>query len=216
VTLQPGDILYLPRGMVHSTIAIAYADPSSADHSIHYTVGVETETLALTIDNLLNCAAGLTKDYGLLSAIRTHVQSSAEDEKVSEGKESLGVALRRSLDVGFLGLKYVSADEVVGVDAFEIHLLKKVSWMRMILCFFLFFFLFFLFSFFFFFSLSFSFFFFCLFVLFGFFVCFSFSFSFLFLQFFHCSFFLLVSSSFFFSCFFSSSPSSYFNCILYL
>ena len=45
--MLPGDILYLPRGLYHSTIASI--DPNSPnDYSIHFTVGIETETYAYT------------------------------------------------------------------------------------------------------------------------------------------------------------------------
>lgn len=135
MTLRPGDILYLPRGIVHSTIAHAVLESANElekQHSIHYTIGVETETLAYTREHILNCAAGLVKSSGLLSSIRTRVQAERDgndgrDEKRIKDEVSLGLALRGSLDIGFLGLKYLTDEEILGLDAFEIHMEKKVQ-----------------------------------------------------------------------------------------
>jgi len=55
-----GDVLYIPRGYVHSTTT--GADCSSGDHSIHATLGLATDTQSLTYTHAALCMVSLARD----------------------------------------------------------------------------------------------------------------------------------------------------------
>eukprot|EP01084_Bolivina_argentea_P291070 500196_1 len=58
VILNPGDILYVPRAFPHQ---VEIKNGNVNEVSIHLTVGIETETTGLTMDNLLLCILGINK-----------------------------------------------------------------------------------------------------------------------------------------------------------
>eukprot|EP01127_Copromyxa_protea_P015593 TRINITY_DN4504_c0_g1_i1.p1 TRINITY_DN4504_c0_g1~~TRINITY_DN4504_c0_g1_i1.p1 ORF type:complete len:497 (+),score=86.42 TRINITY_DN4504_c0_g1_i1:33-1493(+) len=116
VTLYPGDLLYIPRGMIHATFSDNSSPEAPESHkgfSIHYTVGLETETLAYTYESILGCAAGISKSQELILAVQRLAGSNPD--------------FRRSIEFGFLGLKHTNFEEVRDAEPFLIHELDKVA-----------------------------------------------------------------------------------------
>lgn len=61
VILSPGDMLYIPRAFPHQVQLSTCEDNDDGISRIstHLTVGIETETLGLTMDNLIMCILGI-------------------------------------------------------------------------------------------------------------------------------------------------------------
>lgn len=108
--MHPGDILYMPRGMYHTTSSPP--TETQHEHSVHLTLGLETETLAYTYQHILNCAAGLAKSQNLIGNI----------EKVSE----INSELRRAIEFGFGAMKVMELEEVEGQNPLGLHMNEAV------------------------------------------------------------------------------------------
>jgi len=69
VTLSAGDLLYVPRGYIHATATPASDEGGgggggAAAHSLHLTIGLETETVLGTWNRAVLCAAALASNDG--------------------------------------------------------------------------------------------------------------------------------------------------------
>eukprot|EP00164_Ancoracysta_twista_P011115 GFYU01017002.1.p1 GENE.GFYU01017002.1~~GFYU01017002.1.p1 ORF type:complete len:279 (-),score=78.60 GFYU01017002.1:143-928(-) len=97
VTLYPGDILYLPRGWMHSTTTDVNKSYYSDKYSIHFTVELTTDTASLLYKDILACSLNLLPNS---SFEKTNVQQ-AYNKILNIAKTSL--AYRKSLPFGFMG-----------------------------------------------------------------------------------------------------------------
>jgi len=77
MTLSPGDLLYIPRGFVHSTSAPqptaeaeAATKASQGSFSTSLTIGIQTESMGFTYDKLLLCGLFLNGDGPSLEELR--------------------------------------------------------------------------------------------------------------------------------------------------
>lgn len=101
VMLHPGDILYLPRGIIHAT-----STPEAPNsHSIHFTLGVETDLFSHTYYHMLSCTAGLLKSNHMLSTVQEVLETDLE--------------LRKSLPFGFLALKHLSKKSAKNTSKYQ-------------------------------------------------------------------------------------------------
>lgn len=102
--LDPGDVLYLPRGHPHATSTFdtsslhfdaGIGQRSQAKHSTSLTVSLLLESLGLTYDKILRCAGGLLEG-------RNNMGQCAAAEEVLHAT-AMHKELREVLPVGFLG-----------------------------------------------------------------------------------------------------------------
>jgi len=97
--LRPGDVLYLPRGLPHATSTIhttaMHGKEQPTRVSTSLTVSILLETVGLTYDKLLRCAAGMGDGGGVPG-----VRSEAAEEVLRE--TPCHQELRRVLPLGFL------------------------------------------------------------------------------------------------------------------
>ena len=64
VVLEPGDVLYIPRGYLHQVSLYDSTDDlymtEDDDYAIHLSVGLEVDTLGFTMESFMFCAMGLS------------------------------------------------------------------------------------------------------------------------------------------------------------
>ena len=81
VVLAPGDVLFVPRGMYHSTSTLTSANGTMDTASLHVTVGVETDTDGWTWHALLKDAASA---LSLPNAAEELDRAQWDDERLRE------------------------------------------------------------------------------------------------------------------------------------
>lgn len=100
ITLEPGDVLFVPRGLYHQT-----STPEGGEASLHVTIGVETDTDRFTWHALLADAAEALK---LPDASQRLQQAQWHDERM---REALPLPLCRpggSFDAAHEGPRYLA------------------------------------------------------------------------------------------------------------
>lgn len=110
VTLRQGDLLYVPRGMIHHT---STAVTGETGYSLHMTLGLESDTVSATYNRLIICAAVMASrrdaarqlDTSWLVPVHTALQRA---EKAQENS-----ALRASLQLGFRDTKAANESRAV-------------------------------------------------------------------------------------------------------
>ncbi|KAJ1455863.1 hypothetical protein M885DRAFT_190850 [Pelagophyceae sp. CCMP2097] len=115
VVLEAGDLLYVPRGMVHATSTeLAWVEGDEA-YSIHGTLALETDVAQATVSRAIICAAGLAAKDG--SAEWSNYQEKmyflqtfhAALQRADQSTRRDSAQLRRTLAVGFLASLQPSA-----------------------------------------------------------------------------------------------------------
>jgi len=100
--LNPGDVLYIPRGFIHATSTEGLSSVSNTP-SIHITMNLETALVRQTYDSLLVCGYSILADA--LSSIDTDTFLGLW-QVVLEEKTS---TIREELPLGFLSRVYLNA-----------------------------------------------------------------------------------------------------------
>jgi len=116
LTLQPGDVLYVPRGYMHSTGTDPACIPGT--HSIHLTLGIETDSKSQTYAHVLACVVSRAREQGnfhegmRLRGSRRTVQEALRLVNESAVKSE---NMRRTLPFGFLKQRSSEAAAVKAV-----------------------------------------------------------------------------------------------------
>jgi len=102
VELRAGEILYVPRGFIHTTSTHGLAKPLAGEISVHLTMNLETALVRQTYEGMLTCAYGLLSDA--LKEIDQDVflklwrMIAADDHSVLREELPLGFVSRRWID----------------------------------------------------------------------------------------------------------------------
>jgi len=100
VTLRPGQLLYLPRGMVHATTTLASTETEEKTErdSLHVTLGLETDVALGTWESAAMCTAL----YGRIKVANGHWGMLLGDGGEIAAQATKDIAWRHTIPVGFL------------------------------------------------------------------------------------------------------------------